>query len=62
MQKYMENRWKVKKKKKKKKNLVGFFEKKKKKNLLLFLIQQCPRTFKLYSHFSYYVQNGDILQ
>ena len=58
MQKYMENRWKV---KKKKKNLVGFFEKKK-KNLLLFLIQQCPRTFKLYSHFSYYVQNGDILQ
>ena len=57
MQKYMENRWKV----KKKKNLVGFFEKKK-KNLLLFLIQQCPRTFKLYSHFSYYVQNGDILQ
>ena len=30
MQKYMENRWKV-KKKKKKKNLVGLFEKKKKK-------------------------------
>ena len=56
MQKYMENRWKVKKK------IWLVFLKKKKKNLLLFLIQQCPRTFKLYSHFSYYVQNGDILQ
>ena len=61
MQKYMENRWKVKKKKKKKKIWLVFL-KKKKKNLLLFHIQQCPRTFKLYSHFSYYVQNGDILQ
>ena len=60
------NRWKVKIKIKIKiKNWLVYL---KKKNIyiyiyiLLFHIQQCPRTFTLYSHFSYYVQNGDILQ